>query len=833
MATLFLRRIVLPCLTLVAVLSAVTTLNAQPGPEAARLDCFDHPNGSSYFALSLRPPAVPTVFAPRDVVILVSTSASQAGEYRTESFQALQSLVAGLAPGSRLRLIATDLGAVPLTKGFVAPDSAEWKEALAALNQRTPLGSNDMEKALSAAAGSFGGSTSPRVLVYIGDGSSRANLLKIEKFQPLATALADQHVSVLSYGVGSRVDRQMLDLLARQTGGGVLEGAGSDVGNRLAAAAVAAVYWPTAAVKWPAGMGEVFPKALPPLRSDRDTVLIGTLKGKEPLRIEATVDGPGGAKTLTWNATPGKSMDDNGYLPSLVAEARADGAASLPLVDSASLAQLRQEVQSGGRTLAQLARQALAAGNLDSADRLVDAVLRCDPNDPEAMVIKKAVAKARQGGAPAGALLGVPPAIEPAAAAEQFGAVRNALVTAMQTEVQNVINQARGQMRTTPENAIQDLRLEMEKVKAIAELTPEAREQFYGALQAALREAKRCLIEVEHRRQEDAERRVAGMEHLLVANALMRDQQKVEQLIACVDFLLKEACALEGEEAYKKAGDANAAGIVAAEIMPHDPAPAAAVLLAQSSGYDQENTKTMTAAQRGVMDTMYACDMSRIPFNDYQPIVYADSQWWKEMTRSRKERFGSNDMRQRGPAEKKIEAALKSPTQLEFAETPLTDVIDYLKDYHQIEIQLDKRALDDATIGTDTPVTKSVKGVSLQSALRLMLRELNLTYVIKDEVLLITTTEAAENMLTTRAYSVADLVIPIHTPNFSGGFGGMGGMGGFGGQNGGFGGDMNVQGGMGGVNGMRGFGGGAGGQGLGMGFQSVPAEVVSQVPLSH
>ena len=44
----------------------------------------------------------------------------------------------------------------------------------------------------------------------------------------------------------------------------------------------------------------------------------------------------------------------------------------------------------------------------------------------------------------------------------------------------------------------------MEKVKGIAELTPEAREQFYGALQAALREGSKQLIEVEHRRQEDA-----------------------------------------------------------------------------------------------------------------------------------------------------------------------------------------------------------------------------------------------------------------------------------------------------------------------------------------
>ena len=93
-------------------------------------------------------------------------------------------------------------------------------------------------------------------------------------------------------------------------------------------------------------------------------------------------------------------------------------------------------------------------------------------------------------------------------------------------------------------------------------------------------------------------------------------------------------------------------------------------------------------------------------------------------------------MKVRGPAEKKIEAALKSPTQLEFVDTPLTDVIDYLKDYHQIEIQLDKKAMEEAGIDTAVTVTKNLKGVSLKSALRLMLHELGLTYVIQDEVLL-------------------------------------------------------------------------------------------------
>jgi hypothetical protein len=106
-----------------------------------------------------------------------------------------------------------------------------------------------------------------------------------------------------------------------------------------------------------------------------------------------------------------------------------------------------------------------------------------------------------------------------------------------------------------------------------------------------------------------------------------------------------------------------------------------------------------------------------------------------------------------------IEAALATPTQIEFVNTPLVDVIDWLKGHHGIEIQLDSKALGDAGIGSDTPITKNVNGVSLRSALNLMLRELNLTWTIQDEVLLITSPEEAECSLTTKVYDVADLVV--------------------------------------------------------------------------
>jgi len=110
-------------------------------------------------------------------------------------------------------------------------------------------------------------------------------------------------------------------------------------------------------------------------------------------------------------------------------------------------------------------------------------------------------------------------------------------------------------------------------------------------------------------------------------------------------------------------------------------------------------------------------------------------------------------------AEKKIEEALAKPTQVEFIETPLNDVIDFLRDFHKIEIQVDRKAFNDAGLDASTlPVTTNLKGISLRSALNLVLRNLDLTYLVEDEVLLITTPAAAARRLTTKVYRVADLV---------------------------------------------------------------------------
>lgn len=105
----------------------------------------------------------------------------------------------------------------------------------------------------------------------------------------------------------------------------------------------------------------------------------------------------------------------------------------------------------------------------------------------------------------------------------------------------------------------------------------------------------------------------------------------------------------------------------------------------------------------------------------------------------------------------RILAALDEDTTLEFIETPLTDVVEFLQDLHDIPVKLDRRNLDDLGISTDEPITVNLKGISLRSALRLMLNDLDLEAVIESEVLLITTAERASAMLDVRVYETRSL----------------------------------------------------------------------------
>ena len=113
--------------------------------------------------------------------------------------------------------------------------------------------------------------------------------------------------------------------------------------------------------------------------------------------------------------------------------------------------------------------------------------------------------------------------------------------------------------------------------------------------------------------------------------------------------------------------------------------------------------------------------------------------------------------------EKAIERSLLAPVSINFEGTPLKQVIDDLRSIHAqgVNIVPDMPALQERGISLEAPISIRLENVSLKSALNLILQQVGLTYVIKDEVLQITTEENAKGKQSIVTYQVADLVLNL------------------------------------------------------------------------
>jgi hypothetical protein len=312
-----------PLVMLATTLTSVADLTG--GLQPSELATFDSPAGETYFALSLRPTVSAPAASGHDIVVLFDTSASQTGAYRDDAFGALTSMLSSLGPDDRVKLMAIDLNSVAMTDQFVAPSGQAMQEGLSKLQRRVPLGSTDMQGGLRGAAATFTGpATRPRAVVYVGDGHSRGSLLHSHDLDSLVNDLTDKQIPVSSYAIGPGRDVMLLATLANQTGGMVYVdaaegGSAEQAGLALAEVARATVYWPKT-TDLPQAMQETLPSRVPPLRSDRDTVLIGKLDSRDPSSISMTMETGGQAVEMKWDVQPQESNEDYHYLPELVAQ---------------------------------------------------------------------------------------------------------------------------------------------------------------------------------------------------------------------------------------------------------------------------------------------------------------------------------------------------------------------------------------------------------------------------------------------------------------------------------------------------------------------------------
>jgi hypothetical protein len=103
-------------------------------------------------------------------------------------------------------------------------------------------------------------------------------------------------------------------------------------------------------------------------------------------------------------------------------------------------------------------------------------------------------------------------------------------------------------------------------------------------------------------------------------------------------------------------------------------------------------------------------------------------------------------------------AALAVDAEASYVDVPLEDVIGQLAERHGLQVMFARGAIEEAGATIDYPHSVEVRGVSLRNLLELVLDQHGLTWIIRDEVLVVTSKEAADNMLRNRVYPVADIL---------------------------------------------------------------------------
>jgi hypothetical protein len=380
------------------------------------MQTYEQGEGQSFFAISLSPDGVPMVSPPGEVVLLVDTSASQAGVYRETALAALETCLGKLHPSARVKVVAVDLDARPASEGYIAPQGTDAVAAVDAIREIPPLGSTDFEHVLRETLSMFDhDSATTRSVVYIGDGLSRANLLVTETFKEIVDKLVAARVPVSSYAIGPRLDAQFLAALANQTGGNLYvddgmvvadeqQGVtaeraaqenhrrGNAVGAMLADWVGATVVWPEK-VTWPAELGKVYPAKVPPLRTDRDTIVVGSSEHDASLAgdVQLTGEVAGQLQNFNWTLQPREFGDDRAFLVQVVEMAEQDGGVTLPTLGTAGLLETGRLFQVQLDGLTSLAERAVATGDMTAAKLLSQAVLQKDPRNLQAQTVQRVV----------------------------------------------------------------------------------------------------------------------------------------------------------------------------------------------------------------------------------------------------------------------------------------------------------------------------------------------------------------------------------------------------------------------------------------------------------
>jgi hypothetical protein len=283
-------------------------------------------------------------------------------------------------------------------------------------------------------------------------------------------------------------------------------------------------------------------------------------------------------------------------------------------------------------------------------------------------------------------------------------------------QVSRTLDVAQKTARQDPDAAYGELKRTLTTVISSNDIDPDLREKLRARVQGNLEQVLMLKRKVDQDRIMRIERMSAVQARELATEQLLQRDEQIEQLIDKVRSLIAEGY-IGNAEAFERAEEVARASF---ELAPYSGVTSAAIFNAEAAGQLDKAQRLRYLRYDKVLATLYQVELSHVPFPDEPPILYPAPEVWKALT-ERRQKWASVDLVRYNPTEEKIRKSLSKPTTVEFLDLPLEDCITFLKEYHNINIWLDRPTLTDEGVALDQPITLKLAGVSFRSVLKLLL----------------------------------------------------------------------------------------------------------------
>lgn len=765
---------------------------------------FRGPDGPAIFAWQVKPASLPSTIRDRDILAMVDTSASQAGDPLKKARQILTALASTAAPGDRIDVWTVNLdnpqGTRSLTRGFKPANSADVQSAVASLTDTEfAAGATDLKAGLEKALAAFEKNPArQQVLLFLGDGESAASRTPLDEAArvDLGNRMEQNEIAFFAVPLGVKVNPHNLHGFAALTGGTVVrlsddvttERGRSLFGAKLKTAFDVPVLKPGKVTYGPA-IASTFPTRLPPLRTDKPMLVIGTLKEDAP-SLTARVEGTVAGRPVTIELAESLAVADNAnyFLHPMLEQWKSAAVKDEPAILAAdrALALASQQFQLFREEYLAQAIHAVMASRVDHAEKLFQAALKIDPTNADATTGIKVLERVRKGELPLAKLTAGgaskarsnitamaetqdPPAaapkganVSPADALRQAQAERAVQEQQFRVLVDETIRRARALLATDPDGAYEDLKRQRDVVLANTQLSESYRQRLVADLEASMQTISTKGAEIKRRAAEERERiarttlRINEFERQRAAEEATKSQiEAFKQLMQQARFELAQ------QEAQIMIQDRVARG----QTVP--PEVVGAYMIGQAATNYREYRELVRIREDRYLLTMMQVEKSFIPYPDEPPVHFPPAAVWRELTRERARTaagtLGGNLTRSQREMQNILDnQRIRIEGNVEMS---LNEFLNQIEKNHGLKfviLEEEFKLAGEVNVREKKLALKqSLYGLTVGSALDIALQNVQLTYVVRPEYIEITTYDKRLKEKVVQAFDVGELVYDI------------------------------------------------------------------------